>query len=123
MQEERRKSSRFSIKGTIEFLSRGGSQVKGSGVNLSRSGVLCNTDEEIDPDTRVSVQMDLQSPAGGAEKIECDGVVIRSDEGKGAYDTGISFTSVPEGKSGRLDEFLKSCEISSGDDQFLDVPE
>lgn len=124
MQEERRKWSRFSIKGKgkIELKSQGKDSIQAPGVNLSRSGILFNTEGAVDRSTEVSVRMELEAPESN-EQIELDGVVVRSDQGAGTYDTAVSFTGVPEEHRNKLDEFLKSVEISSGDDQFLDVPE
>ncbi len=124
MQEERRKWSRFSIKGKgkIELKSQGKEPIQAPALNVSRSGVLFNTDGAVDRSTEVSVRMQMDETES-SEQIELDGVVVRSDPGSGKFDTAVSFSEVPEERKSKLDEFLKSVEISSGDDDFLDVPE
>jgi len=107
MASERRVAPRFSIQQMVE-LSYGREEiVHASGINLSKTGLLCSTDSYVEPYTEVSLLMQIPESAG-EHRIECEGIVVRSEERNGRFVTGISFTSLPEEDAKALAGFLKA---------------
>jgi hypothetical protein len=121
MDDERRKGPRRPFDEGIELSESEEGSVRASGVNISRFGVLCDTDLPLEQQSEVSVHIDIPAPPG-VRRFEFKGLVVRSDESEESYKTGISFTSIPEDAEQSLDEFLESYELSTGDDPTLEIP-
>ncbi len=109
MREERRKARRFTIDHMVELDFGRESVVHASGINVSSSGLLCKSDNYMDPDTEVSLVLTVPSESGD-HTISCDGVVVRSDRGKGRHLTAIEFISLADKDVGALEAFLASSQ-------------
>jgi PilZ domain len=84
--------------------------VHASGVNVSTSGLLCKTDSYVEPDTEVSLVVTIPL-ASGSHTLSCEGVVVRSDKGKGRHLTAIHFTSLADKDVGALSELFESLPV------------
>lgn len=112
MSKERRRAERFSIQHLIE-LDYGKEQfVRASGINISSSGLLCQTEPAIELYTRVFLSLKLPSK-NGEEIINCEGIVVRSDQDGSTFTTGISFTSFQPEEAEKLVRLLKYREGSA----------
>ncbi len=109
MREERRIARRFTIDSMIELEFGRESVVHASGINLSSSGILCRSDHYLEPETEVSLVLTVPS-ASGPHTVSCDGIVVRSDRGKGRHLTAIEFISLADKDVGALSAFLESCQ-------------
>jgi len=106
MSKERRRAERFTIQHLIE-LDYGKEQfVRASGVNISSSGLLCTTEPAIELYTRVFLSLKLPS-SKGEEIINCEGIVVRSDQDGSQFTTAISFTSFRPEEAEKLVRLLK----------------
>lgn len=105
MSEERRIARRFTIDSMVELELGRESVVHATGVNLSSGGLLCKSDFYMDPDTEVSLVITVPSGTG-SHTVSCDGVVVRSDKGKGRHLTAIRFISLADKDVGALSAFL-----------------
>lgn len=103
MSKERRRAQRFAIQHLIE-LDYGKEQfVRATGLNISTAGVLCKTEPQIEPYTRVFLSLKLPGDHG-EEVINCEGIVLRSERINGEHTTAIAFTSFDPNES---EKFLK----------------
>ncbi len=121
MPEERRRGSRFPLDAKVELTGDGKTPIKADGVNISKYGILCNTESAVDQSSEKAVQVEIALPESG-KKVELGGVIVRTEKRDETYQTGISFTEVDADDKDKLDEFLTSFEIPSGDDQFIEMP-
>ncbi len=93
---ERRKYLRFNIHQMIELSIGKENYVSAEAVNLSESGILCRTEQGVEPYSRMFLLIGVPTKEG-EKKIRCEGVVIRCDAIKGGYyDVGVEFTSVDD---------------------------
>ena len=106
MASERRHDQRFSIEQIVEVSFGRETFVRGSGINISRTGILCETDGYLEPSSQVSLQMTIQMDSQ-IHRFNCEGIVVRTDEIKGSFQSGISFTDLEAQDARKLDAFLK----------------
>ena len=109
MTKERRREGRFAIEQMVELSYGHESLVHASGINLSRSGLLCKTDTSLEPYTEVSIVLNFPVD-GDTHRIECSGIVIRSVEENGLFKTGISLSALSNADAQALIAFLKTQE-------------
>lgn len=108
MAEERRRACRFTIDQMVELELGKESVVHASGINLSSTGLLCKSDYFMEPGTEVSVVLTVPS-ASGSHTVSCDGIVIRTERGRGRHLTAIQFMTLAGKDVGALEAFLESC--------------
>jgi len=106
MTAERRRDARFSVDQIVEVSFGKEAFVHGTGINLSKTGVLCKTDSYMEPYSQVSLLMTVPVGPEG-HRFTCEGVVVRTEREGGDYLTGISFTSIDDEDSRKLQNFLK----------------
>ena len=107
MSSERRRDTRFEINQIVEMSFGRETFLHATGLNVSKTGMLCETDSYLEPYTQVSFMMSL--PIGSVTvRISCEGIVVRSDIESDRYLAGISFTSMSDEDAQTLDKFLKS---------------
>ena len=106
MGRERRHAPRFTIEQIVELSFGREAFVRGNGINLSKNGLLCETDGYLEPSTQVALQMTLQLPTG-THRFNCEGIVVRTDEKNGRFLSGISFTTLTGEDARKLTAFLK----------------
>ena len=105
MPDENRKHPRFDINQLVELDFGRETFVHADAANLSEGGILCKTDEQVDPYTKVFLMMTL-SLQNRERIIRCEGVVVRSEKAGGQWDTGISITSMDAGSRRIFEEFI-----------------
>lgn len=105
MAKERRRAQRFAIQHIIE-LDYGKEQfVRATGINISTAGLLCKTEPQIEPYTRVFLSLRLPGE-NGDEIVNCEGMVLRSERTNGDHTTAIAFTSFPPNESEKFIRLL-----------------
>lgn len=73
--------------------------------NLSCLGTYCRIDKYIPPFTRVRVKLDL--PDNSEKRVECDGVVVRSeDDADGTFDIAIYFNRIQDHCRQKLTDYV-----------------
>ncbi len=107
MAKERRRGGRFAIEQMVELSYGRESFVHASGINLSRTGLLCKTATFLEPYTQVSIVLNLPV-AGETYRIECGGIVIRSAEENDHFNTGISLSALSNADVQALTSYLKA---------------
>jgi len=80
--------------------------IQASGINISRSGMLCTTEPEISPSSRVYLSFTL--PDG--VRISCDGFVVRTQSHGKENEVAINFVEFPEDDAAKLVEFFDRWE-------------
>jgi len=91
--------------------------------NISSSGVLCHTAKKLPIMSKVAMEITVDASDesyGQPERIECQGVVVRSephpDDTNGGYGTAIFFTRLSDEDRARLERFVDQyivCSASS----------
>ena len=109
MTKERRREARFAIEQMVELSYGHESFVHASGINLSRTGLLCRTDISLEPYTELSIVLNFPVD-GDTYRIECSGIVIRSIGENGHFKTGISLSALNRADAEALTAFLKTQE-------------
>ncbi len=110
METEKREHPRFEIKQLVEVGFAHEKFVSAEGVNLSKNGILCRTDEECPMYTKVFVMMTI--PHKHKERIiNLEGIIIRSTHNAGGWDTGISITDMSDASRHIFDEAMKHIQL------------
>ena len=105
MSTEKRRAPRFSIDQMLEISLGREHAVRCRGVDVSEVGVLCHTDVQLEPGTRVFVMLHL-GDGGDEAVVSCEGVVARTGvRGKG-FEAGISFSDLDAASKRKLAAFL-----------------
>lgn len=102
MASEHRKTPRYSVRQVVEIAHGRHTVVWGDAINLSKSGILCRTSGPVSPSIRVLVSMFLPNGA----RVDCDGVVVRSQIVDGEHRAAIEFSSFHGNGSAGLERFL-----------------
>lgn len=105
MSKERRRTPRFSIRHLIELSFGKETFVRAKGLNISSSGLLCTTEPPIELYTRVFLSLTFPGK-NGDEIINCEGIVVRSDQSGDEHATAIVFTSFQPEEAEKLVELL-----------------
>lgn len=112
MATERRHDPRFSVEQIVEISFGREAFVRGTGINISKTGILCETDGYLEPTSQVSLQLTIQI-GSQIHRFNCEGIVIRTDEANGTFQSGISFTDLREPDARKLAIFLKGQKPST----------
>jgi hypothetical protein len=105
MPSEKRSHPRFTINQLVEVDFGHERYISAVGVNLSRSGVLCVTDEECPLYSTVLLMMTV--PHHKKQRIiNLEGVVNRSVSKKHGWETGINITSMNKASRSVFDEVI-----------------
>jgi c-di-GMP-binding flagellar brake protein YcgR len=92
---ERRSAPRFTIDRMVRIELGSQRPVSARGINISVGGLLCRTEEPVDPLTRMRMFLSLPDDAGGERRLEMEGTVLHYRSGKGGnYDLGIHFDRI-----------------------------
>ncbi len=110
MAQERRRSPRFTIRQLIEIDYGKESYLRAEGINISRSGLLCTTEPEISPSSRVFLSLDFP----GNDPINCEGFVVRSKPHGASSEVAINFTEFKENDAERFVELFEKWEREQG---------
>jgi len=105
MTDEKRQHPRFEINQLVELDMGRETFVHADAVNLSAGGILCKTDEQVDPYTKLFLMMTLNLQ-NRERIIKCEGLVVRSEKAGDQWDTGISITSMDEASRKIFEEFI-----------------
>lgn len=106
MSVERRRDPRFAIEQIVEVSFGRETFVRGTGINISRTGILCASESYLEPAAQVSLQMTIEI-GSRIHRFNCEGIVVRTDEVDGTFRSGISFTAIEETDARKLAAFLK----------------
>ena len=88
--------------------------------NISSSGVLCHTAEQLPLMSRVAMQIALEMPDAFSDivaSVACEGVVVRSEkrpDEKNGYETAIFFTRMSDRDREELERYVDhqlACEL------------
>lgn len=105
MTTEKRSHPRFIINQLVEVDYGHERYISASGINISRNGILCITDEECPIYSRVQVMMTL--PYHKKERIiNLEGIVNRSVAKKHGWETGINITDMNKASRAVFDEVM-----------------
>jgi len=105
MTSEKRAHPRFEINQLVEVDVGFEKFISAAGINLSKNGVLCSTDDECPLYSKVSIMMTI--PHKNKERIiNLEGVVVRSVHKKKSWETGISITSMSQASRTIFEEAL-----------------
>ena len=79
--------------------------------NLSRSGAFCRVNHQIEPMTKLKIQMLLSYKKNSkvvTKKIACEGVVVRSDpvQGEKYFNTAIYFNDIDDKDAGMIADYV-----------------
>ncbi|HUX21020.1 MAG TPA: PilZ domain-containing protein [Spirochaetia bacterium] len=107
MAAERRIEARFSIDHMVELSFGRETFLHATGINISKTGMLCATDSYLEPYSQVSLMMTIPVGPKG-HRMTCDGIVVRSEIEEKQFLAGISFTSLPEKDLKVLVSYLKN---------------
>ncbi len=105
MNNEKRSHRRFEINQLVELDLAHEKFISAKGINLSKNGILCHTEEECPLYMRVFIMMTI--PHKKSERIiSLEGVVIRSAHKKHIWETGINITSMDDRSREIFDEVI-----------------
>lgn len=105
MSADKRRAPRFSIDQMLEISQGREHAVRCRGVDLSEVGVLCHTDVELEPGTRVFVMLQLGG-GGDDTTVSCEGVVARCGKVGQGFVAGIAFSDLDAASRRRLSGFV-----------------
>ncbi|MFA6506221.1 MAG: PilZ domain-containing protein [Treponemataceae bacterium] len=105
--EEKRGSTRFSIKQLIDISAEGDVFISAKGVDLSTGGLSCEANKPLEPMTPVYIMLGLPFVAG-EHLVKCEGYVAHSRMENGKCVVGIEFTDMPEEYRSMLEEYLSA---------------
>lgn len=103
---ERRKSTRFDIAQFVEVSFTKENFIKAEGINISESGILCETAEP--PEPYAQIYLLLPTP-DGKETFELEGVVVRAEKVKSKYHVGVEFTHLYDEDKKMIRKILKAA--------------
>lgn len=105
---ERRRHQRFALQQLVELGFGRERYIHAEGLNISRSGILCRADEELDLSNTVTIYFTLDEDAEEPETLAAEGVVQRCDpRSDGSYDVGLEFSMLSPWTDKRLVEHFK----------------
>ena len=104
---ERRRHHRFDLQQLVELSFGRERFVHAEGIDISRSGIRCQTSEELDVSSTVSIYFTLQEDEEDPETLNAEAVVKRCDAlEEEFYDVGMEFSSLSPKAERLLDEYL-----------------
>ncbi len=91
IEKDKRRHERMDINQKLELSTSEGAVLQVQGINVSESGLLCRSDEDVPIGTFVLFK--LLIPSGkSAMLIPCEGIILRSVEKDGKFDIVVDFT-------------------------------
>lgn len=97
--KERRSHPRLENNIPIKISQENGDIVTETG-NISRSGIYCRVERQVEPMTKFKVQLLLPIKKGGkdtSKKISCEGIVVRVEPvNNGQYNIAIFFSDITQ---------------------------
>lgn len=114
MLEERRKFPRFEIEQMIELSFGKESYLHAAGVDISETGLLCESSEYVEPLTRLYLMVGLSANDYEKQKITCEGIVLRSFEQDGRFSIAVNFTTMQEEDRKKLNNYMESAFLLKG---------
>lgn len=106
---ERRRHQRFALQQLVELGFGRERFIHAEGVDISKSGIRCQTSEEIEVSTTLSVYFTLDTESDNPDTLAAEAVVRRCDLlPDGSYDVGLEFSLPGSLADRRLEEFLEN---------------
>jgi hypothetical protein len=109
---EKREAPRFKISQLIGFQANKEEYLWAEGLDISRKGISCVSEEAVDPSTNVFFMLKLSGPEG-ERTIRGEGYVSHSREEIGKCRFGIKIERIFEEDKPHLEAFLASLEASA----------
>ena len=109
---EKRKNPRLDSNVPVKIIHADGDIVTET-ANISRSGVYCQVDKNIEPMTKLKINLLLPVKRSGkntSKKISCEGVVVRTEPivGKNRYHVAIFFNDISPKDSEIIADYIVS---------------
>ncbi len=111
---EKRQDPRFRISQLIKMSGGREEYFNAAGVNLSKGGLMCETDESLQMYNPVFLMFDVpdETEEAGYEQIKAEGVVMHSSEsGIGKCRIGIRFTGLSEADEERIEKYVERTDL------------
>jgi hypothetical protein len=104
--KERREHPRINQNLPINVVANGYDFVT-STMNISCLGAYCRIEKYVPPFTRVRIKMDLPMANSQKAPVECDGVIVRSeDEAEGGFNVAIFFHKIAEAPRKKITQYI-----------------
>ena len=111
---DRRTHPRFQINQMIEVSLGREKSLRVTGQNISEGGLLCESDQFVEPYTNVFIAIESPRDEAGAEafRLRIEGVVLRCEEistfiSNKLYNMGIEFTGLFDDSIEKLQRFVR----------------
>lgn len=106
MENERRRDIRFVIDQLLEISSAKEKTIHAKGINISKGGLLCEVDDPLELNNRVSLTLTLRQEEEEF-RFFCEGVIIRCREGNNKYYAAIHFIGLTEEQRESIEKLLR----------------
>jgi PilZ domain len=106
MRSEKRRSPRFGISQFVTIGFGRETFLHADALNISRLGLLCTTEQHIDPGTRIFLSLVLE----GDERINCEAVVTRSMRMETGFQVAMSLVEFSPEDSEKFNGFMLRLE-------------
>ncbi len=79
-----------------------------STMNISCLGAYCRIEKYVPPFTRVRIKMDLPIAKNEKAEVECDGVIVRSEDDmdKGGFNVAIFFNRITDAPRKKITQYI-----------------
>jgi c-di-GMP-binding flagellar brake protein YcgR len=103
---ERREFVRFEIDQMVELRYERENFIRADGIDLSEKGMLCVTDDPVEPHTRMFLMFRLPIRHEVYE-VKCEGVVLRSMKKGKKYEVAVHFTDLAPAERKAIEAYAK----------------
>jgi hypothetical protein len=105
---DRRRDPRYDRELEFGIKGLGGELLRARSVNISTRGLSCVVSHEIPAMSKLKVAMELPFESGQKGRLECEGVVVRSERQEdGDFNIAIYFLSVDRECAALITEYLE----------------
>ena len=108
---ERRRDPRFEMSQMVELGFGRERFVHADGINISRSGIRCRTQEELDIGTTVTLDFAVDADTDLTETLSMDAIVKRCDPlEEESFDVGMEYVALSKTAERALNAYLAELE-------------
>jgi len=110
-ERDRRRDARFDRTVPVRVIGDGADGLRAESINISSRGLYCKVSRFVEPFSKLNVVLDLPFISRGVAKVECEGVVVRSEPeietaGLKEYRLAIYFLNLDQGAAELIHSFL-----------------
>lgn len=109
MNQNKRRSPRFSIQQLIRMSWDREEFLQAEGVNISSTGMLLHSSVPMEHYSTLFLMFEIES-SGGPRTVKTEGVVMRCEKEEDYYSIGVEFTELTEAEKKELNDFLSSLD-------------